>query len=659
MQQEIQRIIGPKDCRPKDGDRYWSGGSCRFEGLTQWTIAFIQEVQLMDADLWHRFVEQFRTEADTKDAGWRGEYWGKMMRGACFIYAYTGREALYEILTETVLDLLECEDGEGRISTYAKDVEFTGWDIWDRKYVLLGMQYFLEICRDDVLSKRLIASMCRQADYLMAHIGSREGKLPITKASDHWRGLNSSSVLEPVVRLYHLTGEEKYLAFADEIVAAGGTSVADLFCLAYEDRLLPYQYPVTKAYEMISCFEGLLEYWRVRRIPWHKEAVIRFADRLLESDFTVIGSSGCTHELFDHSTVRQANPAGGALMQETCVTVTLMKFFWQMAGLTGKGIYADAFERSYYNAYLGAVNTKEKVSPLLGELFPLAVQEPFPFDSYSPLTAGLRGQGIGGLKAMADGHAYGCCACIGAAGAGLVPKMALMGNSGGVVVNLYLPGVMETELPRGERLRLEVETDYPRDGRVRILVRTEEEAPFAIGLRDPGWSKGTEVSVSGGQIGKQWTEDGYIFLYGSWHGGCEILLELDMRTEAVRSVPYGHDILMNQVVWEENYVVPCYDEEDPRARDHVCLRRGPLVLAADSALGVDASGEFDIAVGEDGYVPGQIIEAGQTGASMVELEIPLRDGGGFRVRDYASAGKDWQDGGMIAAWICAVASTET
>ena len=40
---------------------------------------------------------------------------------------------------------------------------------------------------------------------------------------------------------------------------------------------------------MMSCFEGLLEYYRITGKEWQREAVIRFADRILESDFTVIG----------------------------------------------------------------------------------------------------------------------------------------------------------------------------------------------------------------------------------------------------------------------------------------------------------------------------------------------------------------------------------
>lgn len=690
-------------------------GRCRFQGVTDRTIRFLQETQLTDESLWRRFAEQFRSEADAADGGWRGEYWGKMMRGACFVWSYTRDEALYGILESTVRDMMGNMGEEGRISTYGKDTEFTGWDMWNRKYVLLGMQYFLEICREAELARQITSCMCRQADYILEHIGSaQEGKKPVTKASDHWRGLNSSSILEPVVRLYNLTGEERYLAFAGEIVKAGGTSVANLFALAYEDKLCPYQYPMTKAYEMISCFEGLLEYWKVTQTPWHKEAVLRFAKKLLESDFTVIGSSGCTHELFDHSTVRQAGAPGGELMQETCVTVTLMKFFWELALLTGESVYVDAFERAYYNAYLGAVNTRGRVSPLLVELFPQAVQEAMPFDSYSPLTAGVRGKGIGGLKLMADGHTYGCCACIGAAGAGLVPKMALTESPEGLFVNLYLPGELEAGETGGRKVRFFVETEYPGEGRVRILTETQEKEPFVIGLREPGWSRETKVWVDGvpvycgketlskagepcraagmsgdadgmparaaempeaqpeGMLPKEAGEPcrmagvlgqnqealsvtrqrGYILLEGVWQGSHEIVLELDMGTEAVRPAAYGHDILMTRIVWEENYVVPVYDEETPEAKERVCLRRGPLVLAASDELGYDASGVFDIAVGEDGYVEAKETEHG-TGSCdhMAELEIALRGGGSLRVMDYASAGKKWEESGKIAAWI--------
>ena len=566
------------------------------------------------------------------------------------MYSYTKNEELYAVLTETIRDMIESCDEYGRISTYDVEHEFVGWDMWNRKYVMLGMQYFLEICQDEVFADDIIACMCGQADYIMSKIGPKEeGKKPITEATNHWRGLNSVSILEPIVRLYNLTQEEKYLAFAEYIVSTGGTSVENVFELALKNQFYPYQYPVTKAYEMTSCFEGLMEFYRIKKIEWHKTAIVNYANRILESDFTVIGSSGCTHELFDHSTVRQANTTNEIIMQETCVTVTLMKFFYQLTLLTGKSDYVDAFECALYNAYLGAVNTKKSIEPTIRDIYPNAVIEPLPFDSYSPLTAGTRGNGIGGLKLMPDLHYYGCCACIGAAGIGIVPKMTLMKCENGIVVNLYIPGNIQTTTPSGEKVSLTMDTKYPADGRIRISIDTKAQEEFSICLRNPAWSKETEVRVNGEVLP---VDTGYIAITRCWKAGDEIELILDMRTEAIYPIPYGHEILMNKVIWGHNYMVSTYDVEDPKAKGHLALRRGPLTLAADSQLGYDAGGTFDIDVSQEGYVEVQFPEDEIAPYEhMIELEVPMKDGTTFRVTDYASAGKLWTKESKMAAWI--------
>ena len=287
----------------------------KFNGILEESVKFIEEVQLLREDLWKRFVNQFKEEDADAEGGWRGEYWGKLMRGACFVYQYSQNPKLYEVLTATIEDILTAEDELGRISSYALSHELEAWDLWGRKYVLLGMQYYLEICKDEELAKRVIASMCHQVDYIMSKIGDpKEGKILITRATRHWRGLNSSSILEPIVRLYRLTGEQKYFDFATYIVNCGGTDIVNIFDLAYENKFYPYQYPVTKAYEMTSCFEGLLEYYFVTGEEKYKTSIVNYANKVLESDFTIIGCSGCTHELFDHSTVRQANTTNGRMV---------------------------------------------------------------------------------------------------------------------------------------------------------------------------------------------------------------------------------------------------------------------------------------------------------------------------------------------------------
>ncbi len=624
--------------------------SYEYSSYIKKAIDFIKKKQLLKPELWSRFVERFRLQHDSVSGGWQGEFWGKMMRGGCFVYTASGDQELYEVLKATVEDILTTEEKSGRISSFKSDKELFGWDIWGRKYVLLGLEYFLEICKpeDKELYNSIVKSLCRQVDYLISKIGDEEGKMLITMTSNTWRGLNSSSILEPIVRLYSLTNEKRYLNFAEHIVDCGGTLISNIFQLSLEDELYPYQYPITKAYEMISCFEGLLEYYRVTGIEDYKTAVINFSNKLLESEFTVIGSSGCTHEQFDHSTVRQANPTD-QLMQETCVTVTVMKFLYQVHLLTGDSKYADAFEISLYNAYLGALNTEDIISEQTKELIPDAIFEPLPFDSYSPLTSGNRGKGIGGLRYMNDRHYYGCCACIGAAGIGLVPKMQLLSTENGFVYNLFSASKIIATTPSGKKITFTTESDYPKSGKVKLVLDCEAEEEFELLIRNPYWSKKTEISVNGGAVLAQ---KGYTKIKRAWKSGDSIEITLDMRTRAIKPIPYGSQILMTKVRWEYSYIVPSFDAEHPLACKHIALQRGPIMLAQDTRLGVNPDSAVAIKVREGAFVDAVIPEIDVASFEhIVEAHIPLENGEYMPLIDYSSAGKLWSDESKIAVWI--------
>lgn len=621
----------------------------KFDGFMDKTIKYIESFQSVDASLWETFVNLFRDEDADREGGWRGEFWGKTMRGAAFVYAYTRNPELYEVMAKTVNDLMDTADEYGRISTYAINHEFEAWDIWCRKYVLLGMQYFLEVCTDEELAQRIKKSLCAQVDYIMTKIGPKEeGKKPITSATRHWRGLNSSSLLEPIVRMYPITGEKKYLDFAKYIVDEGGMDVVNIFTLAYENKFKIHQYPATKAYEMTSCFEGLLEYYRITGEEKYRVSIINYANAILEDEFTIIGTSGCTHELFDHSRVRQANTTNGVIAQETCVTVTLMKFFWQLTLLTGDAKYADAFETSLYNAYLGAVNTEKVTEPRMMAMHPHLNFKPLPFDSYSPLTAGTRGNGIGGLMPFKDNNYYGCCACIGAAGAGLAAKMALLTSEDGFAMNLYINGRVDSYSPTGAKVSFITDTAYPKDGVVSIKIEADKEEEFTLKLRNPMWSKSTLLSVNGESVD---VNDGYISIKRTWKSGDMVVLTLDMRTEAIYPQSYGSQILMNEVIWGYNYVIPTFDEEDPKAKFHIALRRGPVILAQENRLGYSVDEPVDIVV-EDGYVDA-LLPSEDTAPyeHIVEVTVPLEDGRRMTLTDYSSAGKKWNEETKMAAWI--------
>ncbi len=614
------------------------------------TVDFLMENQYSITELWKSFVDQYREQPDAKDSGWRGEFWGKSLRGAALIYEYSQSEALYEAMTETVKDMLTVVDGNGRVASYAVEGELVCWDIWCRKYVMLGMEYYYEVCKDEELKKDIVAFVSLCADYLIEHIGEEEGKRGITE-SNRWRGMNSSSVLEPIMRLYVITEDKKYLDFASYIIKCGGADGINIFELAYENKKYPYQYGTAKAYEMISCFEGIIEYYRVTKDEKARAIAVNFGKAVMDSDVSIIGSCGCTHELFDHSKARQTAYYDG-VMQETCVTVTWMKFCSQLLRLTGDSVYADCMEQSFFNAYLGSVNTQKGISDFMEEKFVrklgyshLLHTNILPFDSYSPLTVGKRGQKVGGNMVFSDYTYYGCCAAIGGAGLGIYLKSAAMSDENGIVINFYHNGKQTVYL--GEhKLTLDIATEYPADGNIKISISGDLPTPYTLKCRIPKWSYDTKVN-STAEDAK--TDGGYIvFTVNS--PALEISIELDMQIRIEKPEKWDTDVLYTDAHGPTVVVIPMTVTQKPEELNYIALSRGPLVLCADSKLGKPAGSVFNINTASM-EKEGVKAFAQKHGLNDIPYVVCKFDDGNEKVYliDYSSAGKNWNED--IAAWL--------
>ena len=590
-------------------------GSFSYTGYFDESAKLIQNNHLTDSSIWKLFVDQYRYEGDAKTLAWRGEFWGKMMRGAVYTYEYTQDSKLYDTLVETVKDMLSAQQEDGRYSSYNRDVEFDGWDLWGRKYVLLGFQYFLDICKCPNLRQKIVDAMCSCADYIMKYVGlEQEGKKLITKCSRAWFGLNSASILEPFVRLYNITKRKEYFDFAEYIVGTGGVSEGNVFEMAYEDKLNPYEYITNKAYEMMSCFEGLLEFYRVTGIEKYKTAVINFAKRVIASDITIIGSSGCTHELFDNSSLNQLNTKYGNVVQETCVTVTWMKYCNQLLSITADPIFADQLELSAYNAMAGAVNSYNIKNINYG----------LPFDSYSPLLYSMRARTCAGFMIM-DGRVYGCCAAIGAAGTGIIPLSSAMLSKDGLYMNLYIPGVIRAQTPLGNEFTLNVDTEYPKNGSIKITLGGNCAEEMLLAFRIPSYSKMSTISINGSAPKE--VSSGYTAVNRAWKTGDIVEINLDVRVRTFRC-----------------------EGVDGSGKYHVALYKGPVVLARDARLGEKIDTVVDIKEDENGFVDALESDSADFPTNL-EYKIPMKDGNFITMIDYASAGKTWDRDSVMTAWL--------
>ena len=235
-----------------------------------------RRVMAQNVDL---LVTPFLNHADT-DNGWRGEFWGKWFTSAVLAYRYQPTKAHRAVLDQAVKSLLATQSPDGDISTYDAQHRGGDWDVWSRKYVLLGLIAYYDL----TLSRETLAAAVRVGDTLLRDFG--RGKQNLQDASLNLvAGLSSCSVLEPVCLLYQRTGERRFLEFATYIVASWEqpSKVAPAGMRLVEDALKgtpPSRMVAPKAYEMMSCFEGICEYYRITGDIKYLHAVVDFAQTI-------------------------------------------------------------------------------------------------------------------------------------------------------------------------------------------------------------------------------------------------------------------------------------------------------------------------------------------------------------------------------------------
>ncbi|MEE1419165.1 beta-L-arabinofuranosidase domain-containing protein [Alistipes ihumii] len=540
-----------------------------------------------------------------------GEMWGKAVRSGCMFYRYTADPELKEILSQTVKDLLSTVRPNGSISCVPpeKQPDGPGGDLWERKYVLLGLDRYYDLVEAD---PAVLRAMTDQADCIIEQVGEPP-KVPITSLGWSPNHIESSTLLEPFMRLYNRTGEKRYLDFARYIVSTGGSEGYDIFRQAY-DNVPPHEMggPYPKAYEMMSMFEGAVEYYRVTGDEYVRRSFMNLYDNIRRNEITIVGNGGGDQpyhpavmgEGWDHTAVEQTNPDITRMM-ETCVGVTWMKFCSQILRLTGDPSAVDEIEKYIYNGLLGAMKPS-------GDGF-----------SYVNLFNGEKvtnygwGTTFGSLPVT-------CCNLNGPMGLAYIPFVAVMESDRGPVVNLYNAARAELSTPQGDSLSLRIETDFPLSDRVLVRVDPHAASLFTLSLRIPSWSERTVVKVNGKKV-RSVEPGAYLSLERTWEPGDRVELAFDMRCrllDASRGSNRAGDSFQ-ALVW------------------------GPIVLARDENIDPDYDEPVRVVAGKDRVVRVKRV-APTLASTRLEFEVPTDDGP-IRMTDYASV-NGWE-GAHICTWL--------
>ena len=525
---------------------------------------------------------------------WTGWFHGMHLISLVEMLRLTGDDELRHATQWYVARLLELQDGEdGYLGAFPKGYRYRNyapnalghgdicWDTSGHHYVMLGLLLWYEDSGD----AEVLAAARRIGDALCDHYLGASHRMVDTGFTETNLAPGHSLAL-----LYRLSGEERYLALARQIVdeefgaqGAGGEYFAgnylDAGIAGHEFCELP-----TTRWEGLHQMQAMAELFYTTGDERYARVLEHFWWSIVKTD---------RHNTGGFSTNERAvgSPyAQGAI--ESCCTLAWIAYSVDVLKITGTSIIADELELTTLNSVVGMHS------------------ESGYWSTYDTPMDGVRKASTQDISFQArEGTPHlNCCSVHTPRGFGLVSEWALMRDADGIVINYYGPGSMEVPLDDGT-VTVREETDYPRSGSIRITVTASKERSFAVKLRVPYWSASTTVTVDG-EPGGEPVPGTYLELRRSWTGEQTIELELDMSLH----------------LWAG----------EERCSGRASIYRGPILLTFDRRFNeLDAP---DLPVLDATRLDGSLVETDHWLQPIVLYEIPTA-AGPVRLCDFGSAGE--------------------
>lgn len=506
---------------------------------------------------------------------WVGEHIGKFLHAGSYMFRLTGDERLRERLDYAVKTLISAQLPNGYLGTYLEEDYWTSWDVWSHKYNLVGLLAYYQATGNEAA----LEASRKIGDLLCETFG--EGKRDII-TSGHHVGMAPTSVLEPMVILYRLTGERRYLDFCYYLVDSWEQPHGPQILSGLLDHGKVNQIANGKSYEMLSNIVGLTELYRVTGEDSFLQAVRNAWTDIMTNRHYLTGSTSFSeyfrddHDLPGEGTYDEARYVAPG---EGCVTVTWLQLNTHLLQVTGDLKYADELERIMYNALLGAQ------SPLNGGV------------CYFLSLNGRKRYGLGAPRDIS------CCASSIPRGIALIPEFTSGTLHGEPAILQYTAGRHALAVDKDGRripVLIDLTTGFPASGKVSLTVSPGEEGTFALNLRVPTWTDHFVAEVEGERYTAGSGE--MVRIQRFWKSGDRVSLDIGMPVRLVENP----------------------DRNDVR----VAVLRGPQLLARDDH--VAAVGKFPLGWWGDQLYP---ISGTRDGESVEYVLVPFAEAGQTRA-DY-------------------------
>ena len=415
---------------------------------------------------------------------------------------------------------------------------------------------------------RLLRAACRFADFAAERFGPEPGKC---------RGYPGHEIAEMgLVRLYEVTGEEKYLALSRFFLDQRGTRPCyfdeearrraelegkpcrpdgDPDRYAYHQAHLPVREQTEAVGHAVRAgylYAGMADMVRLSGDEALYAACGRLWNSIVEEKLYITGGVGGTRhgEAFSYPFDLPNDTA----YSETCAAIALVFFARRMLEIEPRSVYADVMERALCNAVPAGMALDGRsffyVNPL--EVVPAACRRDQRLAHVDPVRQKWMG-----------------CACCPPNLARIVSSVAAYAyteNEDTLWVHLYIGGEVVKRVGDGV-LRLKLESGFPWDGSVRATVRADRPVQATLAFRLPGWCRRPAVSAPEGIT--RTDREGYCYLTGLWQDGGAAALDFPMETRLVMASERVREDL-DKAALVRGPITFCMEEADNGPALHLC-----------------------------------------------------------------------------------------
>lgn len=353
-----------------------------------------------------------------------------------------------------------------------------------------------------------------------------------------------------LVKLYRVTGDEKYLNLAKFFLDERGRSEHRKLYGRYSQDHKPVveqEEAVGHAVRAVYMYSGMADVASLTGNEGYIQALDRIWEDVVFKKLYITGGIGATGagEAFGKA-YQLPNATAYA---ETCASIGNVFWNFRMFLLHGHGKYMDVLERVLYNGLISGVS-------LDGDLF--FYQNPL--ESF-------------GQDERSTWFTCACCPSNISRFMPSVPGYVFASDNDELYVNLFTSCEAQIRM-NNQTVRIEQNTHYPWDGGVAISVFPEKEQKFSIRIRIPGWARNKPVPSDLYRFYKERNEKVSLKLNGE-----ELTLNMDKGYAVIdRMWKEGDQI-------DVNFPMPVrrvLSHENVEANSgKVSFQRGPIVFCAE------------------------------------------------------------------------------